>query len=205
MAKDPAFLFYTSDFLTGTMFMSNEQVGIYIRLLCSQHQHGGLISKENFESLVKDDNLIMSKFIETDNGFYNIRLMEVMQERSKKSSNISSAVKEIWEKRKNDKKMESHKNPIAIPSKSDAIPLESHKKRTGIPMGPENVNIVIEYFLEKGYKEEIARKAFEYYSTANWHDANGKPVRNWKQKMQAVWFTEENKIKKPNQEKMVLY
>ena len=50
MAKDPAFLFYTSDFLTGTMFMTNEQVGIYIRLLCSQHQHGGIIDKISFNS-----------------------------------------------------------------------------------------------------------------------------------------------------------
>jgi uncharacterized protein YdaU (DUF1376 family) len=48
MAKDPAFLFYPSDFLTGTMFMNNEQIGIYIRLLCSQHQHGGVIDKISF-------------------------------------------------------------------------------------------------------------------------------------------------------------
>jgi len=40
MAKDPAFLFYASDFLTGTMAMSDAEVGQYIRLLCYQHQHG---------------------------------------------------------------------------------------------------------------------------------------------------------------------
>ena len=38
--KDPAFLFYSSDFLTGTMFFTDEQVGKYIRLLCAQHQKG---------------------------------------------------------------------------------------------------------------------------------------------------------------------
>ena len=48
MNKDPAFLFYTSDFLTGTMFMTDEEVGVYIRLLCVQHQHGGLIEKDIF-------------------------------------------------------------------------------------------------------------------------------------------------------------
>ena len=32
MSKDPAVLFYTSDFLTGTMTMNDSQVGQYIRL-----------------------------------------------------------------------------------------------------------------------------------------------------------------------------
>jgi len=46
MAKDPAFLFYTGDFSTGTQFFSDEQVGKYIRLLMAQHQHGRLSEKQ---------------------------------------------------------------------------------------------------------------------------------------------------------------
>jgi hypothetical protein len=34
MAKDPAFLFYSNDFLSGTYTMSDDQVGKFIRLLC---------------------------------------------------------------------------------------------------------------------------------------------------------------------------
>lgn len=49
------------------------------------------------------------------------------------------------------------------------------------------------YFTEKGYTIEVARKAFEYYSTADWRDSTGKPVKNWKQKMLSVWFKDENK------------
>ena len=67
--KDPAFLFYPSDFLTGTMFLNNDQVGIYIRLLCSQHQHGGIIDRASFNALVGDNLLIKNKFIETETGF----------------------------------------------------------------------------------------------------------------------------------------
>jgi len=40
MAKDPAVLFYTADFMIGTNTLTNEQVGMYIRLLCHQHQNG---------------------------------------------------------------------------------------------------------------------------------------------------------------------
>ena len=46
MSKDPAVLFYTSDFLTGTMTMTNDQVGMYIRLLCLQHQKNFLSEKD---------------------------------------------------------------------------------------------------------------------------------------------------------------
>jgi uncharacterized protein YdaU (DUF1376 family) len=98
MAKDPALLFYVSDFLTGTMFMSNEQVGIYIRLLCSQHQHGGLIDKISFKALCNGHDLIKNKFIETDDGFFNVRLMEEMEKRQIKSSNMSANAKIRWDK-----------------------------------------------------------------------------------------------------------
>lgn len=74
MSKDPAILFYTSDFLTGTMTMTNEQVGKYIRLLCLQHQKGILTEKDMLFICQTYDADIYSKFIKTDEGFYNERL-----------------------------------------------------------------------------------------------------------------------------------
>lgn len=38
-------------------------------------------------------------------------------------------------------------------------------------------------------------KIFNYYDVADWHDASGKPVLNWKQKIRAVWDKPENKVK----------
>lgn len=38
--KDPAFLFYTKDFQSGTQDMSCDEVGAYLRLLMHQHQNG---------------------------------------------------------------------------------------------------------------------------------------------------------------------
>jgi uncharacterized protein YdaU (DUF1376 family) len=201
MAKDPAFLFYTSDFLTGTMFMTNEQVGIYIRLLCSQHQHGGIIDKISFNSLVGNHEVVRVKFEETESGFYNIRLMEVMGARNAKSNNLSLAVKKVWEERKN-----------AIPLKSDTIPMQLHKNSKGkakkndaIPMELVNENEVIDYFILNGYKKEVAIRAFNYYNEANWHDASGKKVLNWKQKMQSVWFKPENKVQEVKVDKPIIW
>lgn len=42
MGKAPAFQFYAGDFLTGTALMSNAEVGLYIRLLCLQAEHGSI-------------------------------------------------------------------------------------------------------------------------------------------------------------------
>lgn len=194
MAKDPAFLFYTSDFLTGTMFMTNEQIGIYIRLLCSQHQHGGLIDKDSFIAMVGSNNLVKNKFIETDQGFYNERLAIVMDERNQKSNNLSKAAKEIWEKRKQE-------NTIVL-QKYNKGNTKVSKKRT-IAIQPEDENEVVNYFSINGYSIEAAKKFFKYYDTAKWVDSNGKKILNWKQKAQSVWFKEENKIKDPEKPKMV--
>lgn len=57
---------------------------------------------------------------------------------------------------------------------------------------------VIEYFKEKGYSEQSAKKAFDYYNIANWSDSKGNKIKNWKQKMISVWFKPENEIKSNN-------
>ena len=61
---------------------------------------------------------------------------------------------------------------------------------------------VVSYFQEQGYSVAAAKKAFDHYSLADWHDTYGKPVLNWKQKMSTVWFKDENRVKSdtPRQE-----
>lgn len=98
MSKDPAILFYTSDFLTGTILMSHEQVGIYIRLLCVLHQHGGSIDKEAFDSFIGNHDILRSKFIIEDGIVLHKRLTEEMEKRAKKSSSMSENAKIKWEK-----------------------------------------------------------------------------------------------------------
>lgn len=36
MNKPPSFQFYAQDFLTGVMYLTNEEIGIYIKMLCKQ-------------------------------------------------------------------------------------------------------------------------------------------------------------------------
>jgi uncharacterized protein YdaU (DUF1376 family) len=144
-SKDPAFLFYTSDFLTGTLFMSNEQVGVYIRLLCAQHQHGGLIDKNSFNGMVKEDSVLRSKFVETEDGFYNERLMEEMVLRQKKTTNLSANAQKRWSKVQNDAKaMQLHINNDAnalqlnmpIEDENEDVNLDVNNKIGGVGERP---------------------------------------------------------------------
>jgi hypothetical protein len=61
---------------------------------------------------------------------------------------------------------------------------------------PPSFNDVLFYFQEKGYNDDSAKKAFDYYDAHNWHDSRGKKIKNWKQKMIGVWFKPENKVEK---------
>jgi hypothetical protein len=60
---------------------------------------------------------------------------------------------------------------------------------------PPTLDEVKLYFTENGFSSQAAERAFRGYNVANWIDSKGKPVLNWKQKMNNVWFTDENKIK----------
>lgn len=77
MAKDPAVLFYTSDFLVGTYSMTDTQRGQYICLLCLQHQQGHLT-----EDVMRDvmhgelDVKIMQKYKQDESGLYYNERME---------------------------------------------------------------------------------------------------------------------------------
>lgn len=84
MAKDPAFLFYSQDFLVGTMAMPFDERGRYITLLCYIHQNGH-ISEETIRLLVGSfSDILRLKFLQDENGmFYNPRLEIEVEKRGK--------------------------------------------------------------------------------------------------------------------------
>lgn len=198
MAKDPAVLFYTSDFLTGTLTMSYEQKGKYITLLCLQHQKNFLSEKDMINICTSYDKDIFDKFKKDGDIYYNER----MKFEHEKRSNFSKS-------RSDNRKKGLNKLEVNNLDKKDMLIISSsydnHMENENININIDNniniVNIkkptlenVKAYFIENGYDENIAIKAFNYYEVANWKDSKGKVVKNWKQKMQGVWFKDENKL-----------
>lgn len=93
MDKDPAFLFYSKDWLEGTAEMFPEEKGVYIDLLAHQHQRGELpsdsrrlakmvgISSTDFDKIWEG---IKHKFERTLERTLNRKLERVMSERYSK-------------------------------------------------------------------------------------------------------------------------
>lgn len=75
--KDPAFLFYSSDFLTGTMIMPFEDRGKYITILSYMHQNGRL-SEETIRLLVGNvSDMLRLKFSIDKKGFWFNERLEI--------------------------------------------------------------------------------------------------------------------------------
>lgn len=84
MSKDPAFLFYSGDFVAGVIDLDFEQKGKYIMLLCTQHLKGHLTEKQVKMICNGFDVDVMAKFIQDDEGlYYNVRLEEEVLKRQR--------------------------------------------------------------------------------------------------------------------------
>ena len=114
MAKDPAFLFYASDFLTGIQDLTMEERGQYITLLCIEHQKGRL-SKKLIKIVVGDVSTdVLSKFKRDESGlYYNERLEGEIDKRKQHSDKQRTRALDGWKKRK-----ESHSDATALPQET---------------------------------------------------------------------------------------
>ena len=84
MNQDPAFLFYSSDFLTECSDLTMEERGQYITLICLQHQKGHLSNKIIKLSVGNISDDVIKNFSQDENGFfYNKRVEELIEKRKK--------------------------------------------------------------------------------------------------------------------------
>ena len=122
-------MFYTSDFLIGTSFMTNEQIGKYIKLLCYQHQLGHLTKDNMIKLCGEEDREVFSKFIiDDDNKYYNERLEKEIIKREKF----------IDHQQENGSKGGRPKNPTVNPNKTQIKPKSKPKQK---PLEDDNDNI----------------------------------------------------------------
>jgi hypothetical protein len=97
--KDPAVLFYTQDFITGTILMTDEQRGKYIMLLCLQHQNGKLTERDMVKICGKKDEDIWCKFYQENGYFYNKRMLLESEKRAKYCNHQKENINKRWNKK----------------------------------------------------------------------------------------------------------
>ncbi len=126
------------------------------------------------------------------------RKAEWVEMKKKRSEAGKLGMATRWSSNNNVKKS----NNAVITKKNPVITnYNKGKERKGkeIYIAP-TISEVKEYFKSKGFSEQLAEKAFEYYASNDWHDAQGKKVQSWKQKMIYSWMTDENKPKNGSHE-----
>jgi len=189
MSKDPAFLFYSSDFLTGTLLMSMEQKGKFITLLCIQHQKGHMIEKDMLQICGTYDEDIFSKFKKDNDGkFYNERLKDEVEKR-----------KAYSESRRNNRKKKEDMIDI---SKTYVQHMENENENENVIKNKKVTSFqkptfeqVEEYMKERGMSN-YASRFHNFYESKGWMVGKNKmkdwkaAVRNWEDDKKTVPKTE---------------
>jgi len=181
MAKDPAVLFYTSDFLSGTFTMTNEQVGKYIRLLCLQHQKGKLTEKDMLSICSAYDVDIWDKFKIEDGAFINERMYNEAVRRQKFSESRRNNAKSP----KND----STSKAYALHMETETETINENKtinktkaKVKEIPiLFRDSIYIDIEIFSSTFIGTQYENANFNYYHEVinNWSNSGGNKKIDW--------------------------
>ena len=190
MAKDPAFLFYSNDFLSGTFTMSDEQVGKYIRLLCLQHQKYELSEKDMLNICKSYDEDIYCKFTVIAGKYFNERLRNEAERR--KAYSLSR--KENRESTKNSLKIKKEQKNGKTVSKSYVKHMETETetenrtkdkdKRAGKKILFSETEYYNDFpkFKEKFLSNENYKQydvKYYYEAVKNWSASNNKMKKDW--------------------------
>lgn len=154
MAKDPAFLFYSGDFLTGTYLMEDAEVGRYIRLLCLQHRKGRLTKLDFFKIAKPEDTDLISKFLIDKKGLYYNEKLE---------NEINRRVNYCESRRNNRKNHNKHTNNICnsyVERMETETETETITENKDMHACNKKAKQVLDYLNEK------ANKAFRYSKTS---------------------------------------
>jgi hypothetical protein len=193
MSKDPAFLFYSSDFLTGTMFMDNEQVGKFIRLMCAQHQKGRLTEKDMLKICGTHDEDIFEKFALDGAGlYYNERLEQEVEKRKaysesrrnnrkKKEDMIDTSLSYV-QHMENENENENIIDNVVIDK-----PIEEKPKRFVKPTIEQ-----LEAYMEERGMNNIASRFYDHYEANGWKIGRNS-MKDWKASVR-TWEPNHKKI-----------
>ena len=172
MSKDPAFLFYSSDFLTGTLLMSMEQKGKFITLLCIQHQKGHLSEKDMLQICGSYDEDVFTKFQKDEQGkFYNIRLEEEVDKRKAYSES----------RRNNRKKKEDMKDTSLsyVEHMENENENEDEIKKEKVTRFQKPTIEQLRDYMNSIDMLDVSHKFFDFYESKGWMIGKNK-MKDWK-------------------------
>ena len=179
MAKDPAFLFYPGDYVSGTMGMTFEEKGAYMDLLMLQFNRGHMNTHMIQHTIGHLWEQVKCKFIQDDEGlWYNVRLDFEKEKR-----------KTFTESRRNNMKPKD-KLSYEPPYETHMQPhMDSHMENVNENINEDIINNKSKCSFEQAY-EYMANKIsldlakIEAEKFVNYYESNGwkvgkNPMKSW--------------------------
>jgi hypothetical protein len=215
MAKElPYFKFYIGDWNNGDITLEPYDIqGLFVNICAYYWSKDCDLSVVNLHKKFRSDKvgieqLIESGIIKVINNNVLISFLNEQYE-SKEVQKITNRINGLKGGRPRKEETEEKPNWLIFANRNESESItetkandnpnitnikESKVKKSIVAFSPPTIAEVCDYFKEKGFTEHSAIKAFNYYQVADWKDSKGNKVKNWKQKMQGVWFKDENKI-----------
>jgi len=220
--NQPYLPLYVDDFANDEKLLdcSASATGVYIRLMCLMHKsesYGKVLLKQKYkrtENVASNFSKFLSRFMPYSSEEIESSIIELLdadviqikgdtmlQKRMVRDNELSEIRASAGKRggKTTQSKLKLFDSNIAkakdVPNAGLDMGIEYDKKKVVVKkvfVAP-TMEEVKSYFSENGFKADAGEKAWKYYDTASWHDSTGKPVKNWKQKMQSVWFKDENK------------
>jgi len=179
MAKDPAFLFYPGDYVSGTMGMTFEEKGAYMDLLMLQFNRGHMNTHMIQHTVGHLWEQVKCKFIQDDEGlWYNVRL-DIEKEKRKT----------FTESRRNNMKPKdkpSYEPPYEIHMNTH---MEPHMENENININKDKIDNKSKCSFEQVYEymslrigtdqAKIEAEKFVNYYTSNGWKVGKNPMKSW--------------------------
>lgn len=209
------FKFIATEWLTGDIvFEDFELQGIFINICALYWHRDGKLTIDEIEKRLKTPRLtnLTDRFISVKDGLISIKFLDEQLIEAGHTSKINSingskggrpkallpleskptANRPLTDRKANESEPKAKESEPKANESQIEIEIELKQNRSK-SFTPPTLELVKLYFIENGYSETSANIAYNFYNSADWHDSNGKKVKNWKQKMQGVWFKDENK------------
>lgn len=217
--KDPAFLFYSADFLIGTAHFSHEQCGQYIRILSLMHQKGRMRSHDIRMALAcAPDDAVLEKFGFDGEKYYHDRLESEMEKRAAHAAKNRENARKRWDKYKKEQTSQPSKNDdatahaVGMPLENENVnEIDNDNKGKGIAKGkgkrtnfkPPTMDQLLAYIIEREPDlstldtSQIAQRFMNHYESNGWMVGKNK-MKNW---MAAVrnWLSNRTKFEPKSQ------
>lgn len=191
-----------------------EFIGIYIMLLCRQAETHRI--PKDLEKLgrwmggveaVKIEKVLSEKFLCDDHGFFNVVMVEVLEEVAKKSASARKSANDRWERirlecERNANASETHLKTDAngmLIKESKEKERKGKEKKEGLvnKFTPPELLETIGYFFEKESNKDDAEKFHDHYTSNGWLVSGKAKMKDW-QASARNWIKNSKKWNKDN-------